>query len=228
MFIIKEDDILKEFYSTSWEKNYNRYTAILEEAAAEMHGFFPADPKNLITDADSDFTTSFAYTMNDGLRFARENAADLNGYLKIRNMLANSKSTPEDFDYAIFGNIETGMLDNTDIDKNIDMIKTYGYVPRIVKIVSNEPHTVIYFNDGTKTVVKCADSEEFDIEKGVYFALLKKAYGSRNLQHIFKLISAAIGDNTSSDTSAINSDDLVPDDMESVNIDDWDTDRTAE
>lgn len=234
MFIIKENDIRDEFYSTSWEKDCDRYTSILSKVSAEVRDALSNNeplivPKSL-TNEENSFTASFAHDMNNGLHFARNYADDLKGYLKIRDILSDAGMSPEALDYSILGNIEAGMLRDVEIDDDIDIdaIKTYGYVPKIVKIVSNEPNTVIYFNDGTKTVVKCADPEEFDIEKGVYFALLKKAYGSRNLQHIFKLIANAIGENKSSDTSAIDPDDLVPDDMESINIDNWEADSTAE
>lgn len=49
----------------------------------------------------------------------------------------------------------------------------YKY-PSITKVVINVPATVVFWSDGTKTVVKCHDREVFDSEKGVAMAIAKK------------------------------------------------------
>lgn len=48
------------------------------------------------------------------------------------------------------------------------------------KIIFNPPATICYFPDGTKTVVKCADDEEFCEEEGVMACIIKKIFTSRN------------------------------------------------
>ena len=47
----------------------------------------------------------------------------------------------------------------------------------IKKAIFNNPATIVYWNDGTKTVVK-AENEDFDPEKGLAMAIAKKAYGN--------------------------------------------------
>lgn len=47
----------------------------------------------------------------------------------------------------------------------------------IEKVIFNDPATIIYWNDGTKTVVKC-EGEEFDPEKGMAMAIAKKFLGT--------------------------------------------------
>ena len=43
------------------------------------------------------------------------------------------------------------------------------------KVIFNPPATIVFWADGSKTVVKC-HNEEFDPEKGVAMALCKKIY----------------------------------------------------
>lgn len=47
----------------------------------------------------------------------------------------------------------------------------------IKKVVFNDPATIVYWEDGTKSVVK-ADNEVFDPEKGLAMAIAKKHLGN--------------------------------------------------
>ena len=53
------------------------------------------------------------------------------------------------------------------------------YGPEIKNVIFNDPATIIFWEDGTKTVVKCQDGDEFDPEKGLAMAIVKKAYGNK-------------------------------------------------
>jgi len=48
----------------------------------------------------------------------------------------------------------------------------------IKNVVFNNPATVVFWDDGTKTVVKC-ENEEYDPEKGLAMAIAKKALGNQ-------------------------------------------------
>lgn len=48
----------------------------------------------------------------------------------------------------------------------------------IKNVIFNDPATVVYWKDGTKTVVKTQGGEPFDPEKGLAMAICKKAYGN--------------------------------------------------
>lgn len=50
----------------------------------------------------------------------------------------------------------------------------------IKKVIFNGPATVVYWGDGTKTVVKCSKDDEFDPEKGLAMAIAKKFFGNEN------------------------------------------------
>lgn len=57
----------------------------------------------------------------------------------------------------------------------------------IEKVIFNDPATIVYWNDGTKTVVKCQDDDRFDKEKGLAMAIVKKLFGNKgNYNKIFK------------------------------------------
>ena len=45
---------------------------------------------------------------------------------------------------------------------------------KIEKVIFNEPATIVLWSDGTKTVVKCDESETFDHEKGLAMAIAKR------------------------------------------------------
>ena len=45
---------------------------------------------------------------------------------------------------------------------------------KIKKVIFNGPATIVLWTDGTKTVVKCAEGEIFDFEKGIAMAVWKK------------------------------------------------------
>ena len=50
--------------------------------------------------------------------------------------------------------------------------------PKVKKVIINNPAVIIYWNDGTKTVVKCGKEDTFDAEKGFAIAMCKKLYGN--------------------------------------------------
>lgn len=56
----------------------------------------------------------------------------------------------------------------------------------IMKVIFHDPATIVYWGDGTKTVVKAAN-EPFDPEKGLAMAIAKKFFGNDgNYYNVFK------------------------------------------
>lgn len=47
-----------------------------------------------------------------------------------------------------------------------------------VKVVYNDPATVVYWSDGTKTIVKCHDDDVFDEREGFLLCCAKKLMGN--------------------------------------------------
>ncbi len=54
----------------------------------------------------------------------------------------------------------------------------WGTKPKIERVIFHDPATIVYWMDGTKTVVK-AQNEKFDKEKGLLAAIAKKVYGNK-------------------------------------------------
>ena len=57
----------------------------------------------------------------------------------------------------------------------------------IKDILVNGPATIVFWADGTKTVVKCGPDDSYDIEKAVAMCFMKKVLGSRSMHKIFDL-----------------------------------------
>lgn len=73
------------------------------------------------------------------------------------------------------------------IDTDIAMTKqlinsVYGrnaFKGGIKNVIFNDPATIVFWNDGSKTVVKAQDGDEFDPEKGLAMAISKKVLGNK-------------------------------------------------
>ena len=63
----------------------------------------------------------------------------------------------------------------------------------IKKILINKPATIVYFDDGTKTVVKCSHNDTWDTEKGIAMAIAKRAMNNpQNFNEIlYKMVRDA-------------------------------------
>ena len=57
--------------------------------------------------------------------------------------------------------------------------KPYVDPMEIKDVIFNNPATIVFWADGTKTVVKCQEGDEFDPEKGLTMAIVKKVYGNK-------------------------------------------------
>ena len=57
----------------------------------------------------------------------------------------------------------------------------YGSVglPPIKNVIFNNPATIVIWEDGSKTVVKAQNNDEFDLEKGLAMAITKKVLGNK-------------------------------------------------
>lgn len=58
--------------------------------------------------------------------------------------------------------------------------KASGYIKGCIKeVIFDNPATIVYWKDGTKTVVKCQEGEIFDKEKGLAMAICKKVMSNK-------------------------------------------------
>lgn len=57
----------------------------------------------------------------------------------------------------------------------------------IEKVIFNDPATIVFWKDGTKTVVKCQDGDTYDKELGLAMCCSKKLFGNKgNFNKVFK------------------------------------------
>lgn len=64
-------------------------------------------------------------------------------------------------------------------DFMLESIAKYN-IPKVKRIIFNDPATIVFWEDGTKTVVKCMEGYEFSEYYGFVCALAKKLYGSNS------------------------------------------------
>ena len=69
---------------------------------------------------------------------------------------------------------------------NMFVKKEYPTYPEIKNVIFNPPATIVFWDDGTKTVVKAQNNEHFDPEKGLSMAIAKKHFGNKG--HYFEEI----------------------------------------
>lgn len=65
-----------------------------------------------------------------------------------------------------------------DIRITTDYTKFYNRFT-IKNVIFNPPATIVFWQDGTKTVVKCGEHDIYDPEKGIAMAIAKKALGNK-------------------------------------------------
>lgn len=158
MNIIPFENIREEVNKTSWTADFKRAGSILEKH----------ENTGKISKTDEKFLNNFITCMhNSHTMLVRR--PEIAAYLKVRMLLAEQDMTPEDIDFAAYGNamlsINGSKLPSEYNGVDYDQIKTFGYVPGFTKIVSNAPYTHIDFADGTSVCVKCEDEDTFDAER---------------------------------------------------------------
>lgn len=72
----------------------------------------------------------------------------------------------------------TGLFTEVMERRSNDM-KNNHRVPQIKDVIYNDPATIVFWEDGTKTVVKCGDYDIYDPEKGLAMAIAKKTLGNQ-------------------------------------------------
>ena len=65
--------------------------------------------------------------------------------------------------------------------------KPTNYLPEIKNVKFNGPATIVFWADGTKTVVKCQNGDDYSEEVGLAMCIVKKAFGNTSKYNdIFK------------------------------------------
>ena len=94
---------------------------------------------------------------------------------KVYNMYMNSS-------YGLEGisnrNVATGTINNESVSTRKVAYNSMWKRTKIKNVIFNDPATIIFWSDGTKTVVKCGENDIYDPEKGLAMAVAKKYLGT--------------------------------------------------
>lgn len=107
---------------------------------------------------------------------ARQNGKTLMQAKMIEELIKNDAEAAKQYLNSLYGVKKNGIE------------RTFAHPEEhlIEDVIFNDPATIVFWADGTKTVVK-ADKEDFDPEKGLAMAISKKALGNKgNYFDIFK------------------------------------------
>lgn len=64
--------------------------------------------------------------------------------------------------------------------------------PSITKVLYSNPATIVFWEDGTKTVVKCQEGDKYSYAEGIMHAIIRKMFGNnKQYSDILKWISTA-------------------------------------
>ena len=123
------------------------------------------------------------YSKVDGKRFVVE-------YLDNRNFLVGIKSiriNEVSINGSQYGSLFWVHPEDIIIANNrYNVEKTYSLGTNIKKVIFNNPATIVFWSDGSKTVVK-AHNDDYEPEKGLAMAIAKKALGNEgNYYNVFK------------------------------------------
>lgn len=119
-------------------------------------------------------------------------SGDLEKNLKTINaMIGRGKDRALDYfnrTRAFSGPLLEGVFPGVTASSAVAELRRLGHKPplKIKDVILNDPATIVFWNDGTKTVVK-AENEPFDREKGLAMAIAKKHLGNKgNYFEVFK------------------------------------------
>ena len=94
---------------------------------------------------------------------------------KMYNMYMNSSYGAEGISTS---NIATGTINNASVSTRKVAYNSMWKRTKIKNVIFNDPSTIVFWSDGTKTVVKCGENDIYDPEKGLAMAVSKKYLGT--------------------------------------------------
>ena len=105
-------------------------------------------------------------------------------------LATNCKSTLTSSGIEIRGDVMDEFWKEFEGYRRNDCLMTFNLYQKlpfaITNVIFNYPATIVFWTDGTKTVVKCQGDDVYDPEKGLAMAISKKALGNkRDYYHTF-------------------------------------------
>lgn len=110
-------------------------------------------------------------------------------YTDVYKNIRRNPFDDEACDRLLYKELRKQIIENIRLKRKIDDLTREDDIPSayfvIDKVIFNPPATIVFWKDGTKTVVKCKEGEEFSEWAGIALCLAKKMYGP-NFHKIFK------------------------------------------
>lgn len=73
------------------------------------------------------------------------------------------------------------------INEDIELDKKMRKRLTVERVIFNPPATIVLWEDGTKTVVKCSEDDDYSREMGLALCYMKKALGNKgNYNNVFR------------------------------------------
>lgn len=144
-----------------------------ENVFAHLHKTFHITKDNL----------NYLYYIDDYLKKVEKELLETPGLITLKNAVLEydvNSLYPTMLDTLGYGKKHEDALDAFSYTRlfKYDRGKS-ATIPVIEKVIFNDPATIIFWKDGTKTVVKAQDGEVFDPEKGLTMAISKKVLGNQ-------------------------------------------------
>lgn len=132
------------------------------------------------------YKTCVNFSNGDGLcQFSK--TVSLDSYNKIVAFLKDCPLTKAPIEQNIFYTFAMFTVTcSNEEDTAADLNNLYNTF-EVKDILVNGPATIVFWEDGTKTVVKCGPEDMHDLEKAVAMCFMKKALGGRSMKKIFDL-----------------------------------------
>ena len=110
-------------------------------------------------------------------------------YTDVYKNIRRNPFDDEACDRLLYKELRKQIIENIRLKRKIDDLTREDDIPSayfvIDKVIFNPPATIVFWKDGTKTVVKCKEGEEFSEWAGIALCFAKKLYGP-NFHKIFK------------------------------------------
>lgn len=150
--------------------------------AYENLGYSPEELKKIVDEHRRKLAWSYAVNSVYGITSPTITKEAVESFIKEERekaMIADRKRAMEA--YIKFDISQTmSMVEHLkDTIKNAKAKLGHEFYMKIKKVIFNDPATIVFWADGTKTVVK-ATNEKFDPEKGLAMAISKRAFGNNH------------------------------------------------
>lgn len=151
----------------------------------EKYPMFGIEPNGLYHAIDPNKLSNILGSIEDRMNGKEGEKEKMNSYKIAAEKVKTINSEP--IDTKVRDSFEKTYIEYGKAFKALERYSSCQYpIPQIKNVIFNYPATIVFWNDGTKTVVKCDERDQFDPEKGITMAFFKKMHG--NIGHYFEEI----------------------------------------